>query len=68
MLNFATFDLLTQVIPPATYESCRAQIPKEFGTLNLTRSSVALYKYQQEKLKSDNSAILNTKTIESEVY
>lgn len=66
MLNFATFDLLTQVIPPATYESCRAQIPKEFGTLNLTRSSVALYKYQQEKLKSDNSAILNTKTIESE--
>ena len=63
MLNFATFDLLTQVIPPATYESCRAQIPKEFGTLNLTRSSVALYKYQQEKLKSDNSAILNTKTI-----
>ncbi|WP_130803812.1 CsgG/HfaB family protein [Acinetobacter ihumii] len=51
MLNFATFDLLTQVIPPATYESCRAQIPKEFGSLNLTRSSVALYKYQQDKLK-----------------
>nr|WP_171406815.1 CsgG/HfaB family protein [Acinetobacter guerrae] len=56
MLNFATFDLLTQVIPPATYESCRAQIPKEFGSLNLTRGSVALYKYQQDKLNASNNA------------
>ena len=54
MLNFATFDLLTQVIPPATYESCRTQIPKEFGSLNLTRGSVALYKYQQDKLKNSH--------------
>ena len=60
MLNFATFDLLTQVIPPATYESCRAQIPKEFGSLNLTRSSVALYKYQQDKLKTSNSTPLSS--------
>lgn len=61
MLNFATFDLLTQVIPPATYESCRAKIPKEFGTLNLTRSSVALYKYQQNKLKDDNTSSITQK-------
>ncbi|MCT8091114.1 HfaB protein, partial [Acinetobacter sp. C_4_1] len=27
MLNLGTFELLSQVIPPATFESCRAQIP-----------------------------------------
>ena len=42
MLNLATFELLSQVVPPAVFESCRAQIPPEFGQLNLTRSSVAL--------------------------
>ncbi|MFH7767806.1 CsgG/HfaB family protein [Acinetobacter sp. BSP-28] len=49
MLNLGTFELLSQVIPPATFESCRAQIPPEFGQLSLTRSSVALYKYKQSQ-------------------
>ncbi|RZJ19440.1 MULTISPECIES: CsgG/HfaB family protein [unclassified Acinetobacter] len=49
MLNLATFELLSQVVPPAVFESCRAQIPAEFGRLNLTRSSVALYKYKQSQ-------------------
>ncbi|TCB65389.1 CsgG/HfaB family protein [Acinetobacter sp. ANC 4178] len=46
MLNLATFELLNQVIPPNAFESCRAVIPPEFGQLNLTRSAVALHKYQ----------------------
>lgn len=49
MLNLATFELLSQVIPPNTFESCRAAIPSEFGTLNLTRSSVALHKYKESQ-------------------
>ena len=52
MLNLGTFELLSQVIPPATFESCRAQIPPEFGQLSLTRSSVALYKYKQSQQQS----------------
>ncbi|OAL78896.1 HfaB protein [Acinetobacter sp. SFA] len=58
MLNLATFELLSQVVPPAVFESCRAQIPPEFGQLNLTRSSVALHKYkknQQQKNPDLNS-------------
>jgi curli biogenesis system outer membrane secretion channel CsgG len=49
MLNLATFELLSQVIPPATFESCRAEIPAEFGQLSLTRSSVALYKFKESQ-------------------
>ena len=49
MLNLATFELLSQVVPPAVFESCRAEIPPEFGRLNLTRSSVALYKYKKSQ-------------------
>lgn len=52
MLNLATFELLSQVIPPSTFESCRAAIPPEFGRLSLTRSSVALYKYQESRLQA----------------
>ena len=57
MLNLATFELLSQVIPPATFESCRAEIPPEFGRLALTRSSVALYKYKesQQQITADSS-------------
>lgn len=61
MLNLATFELLSQVVPPSTFESCRTQIPPEFGQLNLTPSSVALYKYkegqQQKSVVSSNPAI-----------
>ena len=49
MLNLATFELLSQVVPPTVFESCRAEIPPEFGRLNLTRSSVALYKYKKSQ-------------------
>ncbi|SDY62088.1 Curli production assembly/transport component CsgG [Acinetobacter kyonggiensis] len=52
MLNLATFELLSQVIPPVTFESCRAEIPPEFGSLSLTRSSVALYKYKESQQKN----------------
>lgn len=52
MLNLATFELLSQVIPPVTFESCRAEIPPEFGSLGLTRSSVALYKYKESQQKN----------------
>ena len=47
MLNLATFELLSQVVPPPVFEKCRAEIPPEFGRLNLTRSSVALHKYKK---------------------
>ncbi|MFN3895186.1 MULTISPECIES: CsgG/HfaB family protein [Acinetobacter] len=60
MLNLATFELLSQVVPPAVFESCRAQIPPEFGQLNLTRSSVALHKYkknQQQNNTASSSAV-----------
>ena len=60
MLNLATFELLSQVVPPAVFESCRAQIPSEFGQLNLTRSSVALHKYkknQQQNNTASSSAV-----------
>lgn len=60
MLNLATFELLSQVAPPAVFESCRAQIPPEFGQLNLTRSSVALHKYkknQQQNSTASSSAV-----------
>lgn len=60
MLNLATFELLSQVVPPAVFESCRAEIPPEFGRLNLTRSSVALHKYkksQQQNSTASSSAI-----------
>ena len=46
MLNLATFELLSQVIPPNAFEGCRTVIPPEYGQLNLTRSAVALHKYQ----------------------
>ncbi|MBL8284033.1 MAG: HfaB protein [Acinetobacter johnsonii] len=56
MLNLATFELLSQVIPPNTFESCRAAIPPEYGQLNLTRSAVALHKYQtSQQLKPQTS-------------
>ncbi|MCO8093625.1 CsgG/HfaB family protein [Acinetobacter lwoffii] len=60
MLNLATFELLSQVVPPAVFESCRAQIPPEFGQLNLTRSSVALHKYKknhQQNSTASSSAV-----------
>ncbi|MGE8538960.1 MAG: CsgG/HfaB family protein [Acinetobacter sp.] len=60
MLNLATFELLSQVVPPSVFESCRAEIPPEFGRLNLTRSSVALHKYkknQQQKNTDSNSPL-----------
>lgn len=60
MLNLATFELLSQVVPPTVFESCRAQIPPEFGQLNLTRSSVALHKYkknQQQNSTASSSAV-----------
>lgn len=47
MLNLATFELLSQVVPPSTFEGCRNTIPLEFGRLSLTQSSVALYKYKE---------------------
>ena len=60
MLNLATFELLSQVVPPAVFGRCRAQIPPEFGQLNLTRSSVALHKYkknQQQNNTASSSAV-----------
>lgn len=67
MLNLATFELLSQVVPPATFEGCRNTIPPEFGRLSLTQSSVALYKYketQQQKtpVTSDVTESSLTKT------
>ncbi|PJI32206.1 MULTISPECIES: CsgG/HfaB family protein [Acinetobacter] len=57
MLNLATFELLSQVVPPAVFASCRAEIPPEFGRLDLTRSSVALHKYKknQQQISTDSS-------------
>ncbi len=49
MLNLATFELLSQVVPPPVFEGCRQQIPAEFGRLNLTRSSVALHQYKKNQ-------------------
>lgn len=49
MLNLATFELLSQVVPPPVFEDCRQQIPAEFGRLNLTRSSVALHQYKKNQ-------------------
>lgn len=63
MLNLATFELLSQVIPPTTFESCRAAIPPEFGQLNLTRSSVALHKYKQSQ--QPNTADSSSSLLES---
>ena len=62
MLNLATFELLSQVIPPATFESCRTEIPPEFGRLSLTRSSVALYKYKESQ--KQNTADLSRSLLE----
>ncbi len=56
MLNLATFELLSQVVPPAVFESCRAQIPPEFGQLNLTRSSVALHKIQKNQQQNSTAS------------
>ena len=56
MLNLATFELLSQVVPPAVFESCRAQIPPEFGQLNLTRSSVALHKYKKNQQQNNTAS------------
>ena len=56
MLNLATFELLSQVIPPNAFEGCRTVIPPEYGQLNLTRSAVALHKYQtSQQLKPQTS-------------
>ena len=69
MLNLATFELLSQVIPPNTFESCRAAIPPEFGSLNLTRSSVALHKYkenqQQNYIEGSDKPLLDANSKES---
>ena len=56
MLNLATFELLSQVVPPTVFESCRAQIPPEFGQLNLTRSSVALHKYKKNQQQNSTAS------------
>lgn len=53
MLNLATFELLSQVVPPPVFEKCRAEIPPEFGRLNLTRSSVALHKYKKNQQQNN---------------
>ena len=56
MLNLATFELLSQVIPPNAFEGCRTIIPPDYGQLNLTRSAVALHKYQtSQQLKPQTS-------------
>ena len=56
MLILATFELLSQVIPPNAFEGCRTVIPPEYGQLNLTRSAVALHKYQtSQQLKPQTS-------------
>ncbi|EKE22719.1 MAG: hypothetical protein ACD_6C00745G0001, partial [uncultured bacterium] len=52
----ATFELLSQVVPPAVFESCRAEIPPEFGRLNLTRSSVALHKYKKSQQQNSTAS------------
>lgn len=51
MLNLATFELLSQVIPPSSFAECRAKIPAEYGHLKLSRSAISLYKYEQEMAK-----------------
>lgn len=51
MLNLATFELLSQVIPPSSFAECRAKIPAEYGHLKLSRSAISLYKYKQEMAK-----------------
>ena len=63
MLNLATFELLSQVVPPPVFAGCRAQIPPEYGQLNLTRSSVALHKYK--KIQEQNSIPSSTAVQES---
>jgi len=63
MLNLATFELLSQVVPPPVFAGCRAQIPPEYGQLNLTRSSVALHKYK--KIQEQNSIASSTAVQES---
>lgn len=65
MLNLATFELLSQVVPPPVFAGCRAQIPPEYGQLNLTRSSVALHKYK--KSQEQNSIASSTAVQESAV-
>jgi curli biogenesis system outer membrane secretion channel CsgG len=68
MLNLATFELLSQVIPPQSFASCRAVIPPEYGQLNLTRSSVALHKYQvnqQQNSAASNIAPQSSATVKS---
>lgn len=65
MLNLATFELLSQVVPPPVFAGCRAQIPPEYGQLNLTRSSVALHKYK--KSQKQNSIASSTAVQESAV-
>jgi curli biogenesis system outer membrane secretion channel CsgG len=51
MLNLATFELLSQVIPPSSFSECRAKIPAEFGDLKLSKSSISLRKYEKEIAK-----------------
>lgn len=56
MLNLATFELLSQVIPPNAFESCRTVIPPEYGQLNLTRSAVALHRYRTSQQQESQAA------------
>ena len=63
MLNLATFELLSQVIPPSSFAECRAKIPAEFGSLSLTRSSVSLHRYNLEVAKAKTAEAAKSKTV-----
>lgn len=64
MLNLATFELLSQVIPPSSFAECRTKIPAEFGDLKLSKSSISLRKYEKEitkkKVENKQSQLTNS--------
>lgn len=49
MLNLATFELLTQVMTPQSYEGCREEIASLHGGLDSTPSAIALKNYRDAR-------------------
>lgn len=56
MLNLATFELLTQVMHPKNYSSCRDQVDRSYGVLEHTPTAQAIKQYLQTQSAIPNGA------------
>jgi len=65
MLNLATFELLTQVMHPKNYSSCRSEIDQIHGDINQSPAAQALAEYKKHQQKGAVESVLDAKATQS---